>query len=157
NELTERHFDDWFEAHPEWKSPSTRRTRLASLCAAFNWASKMREGQRVIPLDHPLRGLDLTRLRNKAYHRKRTSKTGVKEQVHVFLMQNVSEEFRNVLFALRHSGGTRPGNLCKVTAQNFLETPGLWVFEEENTEEGNTVHKTYGKTHEALIVPLTVE
>jgi hypothetical protein len=157
NDLTERHIDDWFAANPTWKSPSTRMTRLASLIAAFNWASKMREGQRLVPIDHPLRALDLTRLQNKAYHRKRTSKTRVEDQVHVFMMHNVAEDFRDVLFALRHSGGTRPGNVCKVSAKNFVEDPGLWVFEEENTEEGNTVHKTYGRTHETLIVPLTQE
>src|SRR5262249_31891639 len=74
NELTERHIDAWFAAHPEWKSPTTRKTRLGSLCAAFNWASQMREGERLIPLDHPLRNLDLDRLQHKAYHRRRSSK-----------------------------------------------------------------------------------
>jgi integrase len=74
----------------------------------------------------------------------------------MFLMHNVAEDFREVLFALRHTG-TRPGNVCKVTADNFLDEPGVWVFEEQNTQEGNTVHKTYETTHEPLIVPLTPE
>lgn len=154
NELTERHIDDWFAAHPEWKSPSTRKARLGSLCAAFNWASQMREGQRIVPLDHPLRNLDFDRLQNKAYQRRRSSKARVEEQVHVFLMHNVPEDFRKILFALRHSG-TRPGNICKVTADNFHEGHGVWVFEEQNAAEGNTVHKTYEATREPLIVPLT--
>jgi integrase len=129
---------------------------LGSLCAAFNWASQRREGQRLIPFDHPLRSLDFDRLQNKAYQRRRSSKARVEEQVHHFLMHNVGEAFKKVLFALRHSG-TRPGNICKVTADNFYEDPGVWVFEEQNAEEGNTVHKTYEATHEPLIVPLTTE
>lgn len=155
NDLTERHIDKWFEANPQWKSPSTRKTRLASLTAAFNWASKLREGQRIIPLDHPLREVDLGRLKNKAYHRSRGSKTGIADNVHVFLMVNTPEDFRNFLFALRHSGGTRPGNVCKVTAEHLDEKLGVWIFEEENTQEGQTTHKTYGKTREPLVVPLT--
>jgi integrase len=156
NELTERHIDEWFAAHPEWESPSTRKTRLASLCAAFNWASQMREGQRIIPFDHPLRSLDLDRLQNKAYHRRRSSRARVEQQVHLFLLHNVQEDFRLILFALRHSA-TRPGNICKVTADNFFEDEGVWVFEEQSRQEGHTVHKTYDVTHEVLIVPLTQE
>jgi integrase len=156
NGLTERHIDNWFEAHPEWESPSTRKTRLASLCAAFNWASQMREGERIIPFDHPLRNLDLDRLQNKAYHRRRSSKARVEDQVHIFLMHNVQEDFKQVLFALRNSG-TRPGNICKVTGEHFMEDEGVWVFEEGNQQEGQTVHKTYEETHEPLVVPLTEE
>ena len=32
---------------------------------------------------------------------------------------------------------------------------GVWTFEERNRQEGQSVHKTYEKTHELLIVPLT--
>jgi hypothetical protein len=156
NDLTERHIDDWFEAHPEWRSPNTRMTRLASLTTAFNWASRLREGERLVPLDHPLRNLDLDRLRHKPYHRRRSGRTCVSEQVHVFLMNNVPADFRRVLFALRHTG-TRPGNICKVTAENFFEKHGVWVFEEQNVQEGEPVHKAYDATREALVVPLTGE
>jgi hypothetical protein len=156
SELTERHIDNWFAAHPEWESPSTRQTQLSFLCAAFNWASEVRGGERVIPYEHPLRGMDLSQMQNKAYHRRRGSSARVDEQVHIFLMHNVREDFRQVLFALRHSG-TRPGHICKVTAAHFHEDPGVWQFEEDVRQEGDTVHKTYDRTHEPVMVPLTAE
>jgi integrase len=154
NDLTEEHIDKWFAAHPEWESSSTRKTYLSSLTAAFNWASRGRKGKRLIPTDHPLHEMDLDLLTNKAYHRRRGSQTKVDDHVHVFLVNNVPEDFRQVLFALRHTG-TRPGNICKVTAANFREGPGVWVFEEDTRREGDTVHKTYDATQEALFVPLT--
>jgi integrase len=147
SELTTDHIDRWFERHPEWKSSSTRRLYLTMLISALNWAANPK--RHIIPYAHPLRDME-----DKPRRRRRSSATKVDDLTHVFALQNCHPEFRPILLALRHTG-TRPGNICKVTRRHFVEDPGVWVFEEQNTDDGDTVHKSYEATGEPLIVPLT--
>jgi integrase len=146
-ELTTDHIDRWFAQHPEWKSSGTRRVYLTLVISALNWAANPK--RHIIPYAHPLRDME-----DKPRRRRRSSATRVDDLTHIFALQNCHQHFRPILIALRHTG-TRPGNICKVTRKHFVEDPGVWVFEEQNTQEGNSVHKTYEATGEPLIVPLT--
>jgi integrase len=146
-DLKTDHIDRWFAKHPEWKSSSTRRVYLTLVISALNWAANPKRS--IISYAHPLRDME-----DKPRRRRRSSATRVDDLTHLFALQNCHPEFRPILIALRHTGA-RPGNICKVTRKHFLEDPGVWVFEEQNTAAGDTVHKTYEATGEPLIVPLT--
>jgi integrase len=144
-ELSVRHVEAWFDEHPGW-GDTTKNDYVTIVLTAFNWAAK--PTVRLIPFN-PLKGMEKPRKKSRG------GKARVDEATHRALMAGVPWDFRQVLMALRHTGGTRPSNICRVTAKHFKENPGVWIFDEHNTEPGTPIHKTFKKTGKALVVPLT--
>jgi integrase len=143
-ELSQRHIEAWFDDHKDWSS-TTRWNYLTILLAALNWAAK--PTVKLIPFN-PLRGLERPRRRSRA------GEARVDEATHQLLMSKVPWDFKQILLALRHTG-TRPSNICRVTAKNFDAEAGIWVFTEHNTAPGTSIHKTFKQTGQPLVVPLT--
>jgi integrase len=115
--------------------------------AALNYAA--RPTVKLIPFN-PMKGYE------RPHKRSRGGEARVDEAAHQTLIAHVPWDFKQVLLALRHTG-TRPSNICRVTAKTFDPDAGVWVFDEHNTEPGTPVHKMFKKTKRALIVPLTEE
>jgi integrase len=65
-----------------------------------------------------------------------------------------SPRVRDVLEVLWETG-TRPVNLARATKEHIASDGYALVFDEHNTPEGAVVHKTFKRTGEAAIVPLT--
>lgn len=86
--------------------------------------------------------------------RSRGASTLISEDDHKKLIAIVPEDLRDVLVALRNSG-TRPSNIWRATRKNFDAEQGALIFAEWNTEPGTPIHKTFRKTGESLVVPLT--
>lgn len=144
NDLSVRHVEAWFDDHPTW-SDTTKHIYVTTVLAALNWAAK--PTVKLIPFN-PLRGMERPRKRSRGGSAK------VSDEAHKALFARVPWDFQQILLVLRHTG-TRPGNICRVTAKNFNAEAGVWVFDEHNTDAGSSVHKSYKKTGRALIVPLT--
>jgi integrase len=144
-ELSMRHIEAWFDEHSAW-STTTQRDYQAIIQAALNWAASPKRGK-LLPFN-PLRGAELPPKKSRG------GEASVDEATHQALMARVPWDFKQILLALRHTG-TRPGNICRVTATHFDAEGGVWVFDQHTTEPGGKVHKTFKKTRRALIVPLT--
>jgi integrase len=144
NELSVRHVEAWFDDHPDW-SETTRWCYVTVVLAALNWAAK--PTVKLIPFN-PIKGLERPRKKSRG------GEARVSEETHKILMARVPWDFKQILMILRHTG-TRPSNICRVTARNFFSENGVWMFDASNTEPGSSVHKTFKKTGKPLIVPLT--
>lgn len=95
-ELKKGHVTTWVENHPTWRSSATRRSVLAVVLAAFNYA----EAQYDVP--NPLKGL-----KKPASHPRLDSFSEEDEKA---MYGAVEEHFRNFLFAAIHTGFARSAN-----------------------------------------------
>jgi hypothetical protein len=144
-DLSIRHIEAWFDGHPAWTS-TTKWNYQTILQAALNWAAKP-QGGKLIPYN-PIRGAERPRKKSRG------GEARVDDATHQALLEVVPWDFKQILVALRHTG-TRPGNICRVTAKNFNAQDAVWVFDEHHAEPGAKVHKTFKRTGKALIVRLT--
>ena len=145
-DLAMRHMYAWFDDHPAWSS-TTRADYMTIIQAALNWAAKPDKGK-LIPFN-PLKGAERPRKKSRG------GEARVSDATHTLLLARVPWDFKQILLVLRHTG-TRPSNICRVTARHFLPDKGLWIFDESNTDPGSSVHKTFKKTGKPLFVPLTL-
>jgi integrase len=76
------------------------------------------------------------------------------EEFQKVLIAVESERVRDVMEVLWETG-TRPVNLARATAAHIAADGRALVFDEHNTPAGAAVHKTFKRTGQALIVPLT--
>jgi integrase len=143
-EISVRHVEGWFDDHPDW-SNTTKCDYVTIILTALNWAAK--PTVRLIPFN-PLKGLEKPRKKSRG------GEARVDEATHRALIAGVPWDFQQVLLALRHTG-TRPSNICRVTARNFDAEAGVWIFDEHNSQPGTSVHKTFKRTGRPLIVSLT--
>src|SRR5262245_15789605 len=123
-DLTAFHVEQWLDQHPEWKSNTSKASYINSLMAALNWAAK--PTRRLIP-NNPLRGLEKPRTRSRG------AEALVTPEAHEAFLDHVSEDFRLILQVLRDTG-TRPGNICRVTASHCDWGEGGWWFAEETAD-----------------------
>lgn len=144
-DVTAFHVDHWLEEYPGWGS-TTQATYIAHVLAAFNWAA---EPHRRLITSNPIHGYE------KPRRRSRGAEALIPEEAHQTLLDNVPEDFALVLRVLRDTG-TRPSNVCRVTAAHCLWEEGGWWFSEETAQDG-PVHKTFEKTGEGLFVPVSEE
>lgn len=145
-DLTAFHVDRWLEAHDDEWSSTTKATYIAVVMAALNWAA---EPHRRLITANPIRGY------KKPRRRSRGAEALIPEEAHQALLDNVPEDFALVLRVLRDTG-TRPSNVCRVTAAHCDWDEGGWWFSEETAQDG-PVHKTFEKTGEGLFVPVSEE
>jgi integrase len=145
-ELSVRHVEAWYDAHPNWGS-TTKWNYVTVILASLNWAAK--PTVKLIPFN-PIRGYERPRKKSRA------GEARVDEATHLALMAKAAWDFKQILLVLRHTG-TRPSNICRATAKNFDPENGVWVFDQHTTDPETAVHKTYKKTGRALHVPLTPE
>jgi integrase len=146
-ELTPNKLRQWWAEHPTWGSSYQNHIGTA-LKAALNWAADADSG-RLIPRN-PLDGMRLPRVRSRG------ANALISAEDHQKLLAIVPEDLRDVLVALRDTG-TRPSNIWRATKKNVDTEQGALVFAEWNTEPGTPIHKTFRKTGESLVVPLTPE
>lgn len=119
--------------HQGW-GPSTARTFLASLGAAFNWA---RRTKRISV--NPLHGMDLPPTRSRA------RLCLVDGALHLRLLNICHAEMKPILNALE-STGCRPGELLGATAGAWNDQLGALVYHAESRRlEGESSHKTARK------------
>jgi integrase len=141
------HVQRWFEAHPEWKSSSTRNLAATTLRTALNWAAGANGGN-IIP-KNPLAGMNMPRMRSRG------AETIVSDQEFNYLLSLMKcEDLRDVVIVLWETG-TRPVNLARATAANLDVEQGVLVFGDWNTDPNSAVHKTFKRTGRALVVPLS--
>ncbi len=140
------HVDAWVNSHPEWNS-TTRATYISRVLAALNWAVEPHQG---LMQSNPLMKYPLPR------RRARGEEALVPEEAHDAFLDHVPDDFKTILLVLRDTG-TRPGNVCRVTATHCIWDKGGWWFAEGNVGEDGKVHKTFEKTGKGLFVPVSEE
>jgi integrase len=147
-DLSADHIETWWaECHPNW-GQSMRNLVGSVFKAGLNWAAARNRGKPLIPVN-PIRDWKLPPMK------KRSAKTVVTgEEFQKVLATVESERVRDVLEVLWESG-TRPVNLTRATAAHIATDGRALVFDEHNTPAGAAVHKTFKRTGQALIVPLT--
>jgi integrase len=131
-DLKPYHVTRWFEAHPSWNQ-STRRCALTALKRPLNWA--VEEGYLA---DSPLKKVK----KPPVLRRERVVTAGEHETITATVRDDA---FRTFLAAMRGTG-CRPGEVAKVTAEQFDADEGTWTFRR---------HKTVKKTNRPRVVYLT--
>lgn len=139
------HLTQWWKEHETW-GDSYRNLIGTAVKAALNRAAGA-EGGNLIP-KNPLAGMKLPRARSRG------AETLISQEDHLRLLAIVPEDLKQILVALRDTG-TRPSNLWRATAANLDKQQKALVFGGWNTAPGSAVHKTYLKTGQPLVVPLT--
>ena len=142
-ELTANQVDEWLAENSNW-SDTTKASYIAIIQAALNWAAE--PNRRLIPAN-PIQGY------RKPRRRSRGAETMVSQDTHDVFLDHVPEDFQIILRILRDTG-TRPGNICHVTAAHCDWENGGWWFSEANATNGK-IHKTHNKTGESLFVPVS--
>jgi integrase len=123
-DLTVDHVEAWAKTHSEW-SPSTRRTHLNSVMAAFNHCVKRKKIR-----ENPIHGLE------KPRWERRKEVIGADDERKVYDASKGA--FRSVLSALRETGA-RPSELCKAGIENYAD--GMIVLT-EHKEDGHVELRT---------------
>lgn len=137
----------WLESHPKWGS-SLKSLVGSAFKAGLNWAASRSRGRPLIPFN-PIRDWKLPTMK------KRSAKVRVsREEFERVLSVVESPRVRDVLEVLWETG-TRPINLARATAKHVAAGGDALVFDEHNTPEGASVHKTFKRTGQALQVPLS--
>lgn len=96
----------WVDTHPDW-SPSTRRTKVNHLVAAFNFCvRRKRIGE------NPIKGIE-----RPPFRRRKEMIGTVDEKT---LLDAARGPFRSILLALRDTGA-RPSELCKATVKDYRD------------------------------------
>jgi integrase len=144
-DLTPAHLRTWWAEHPTWGSSMQNMVGTA-VRTALNWAVGAESGR--LLSTNPLKGMKFPPVRSRG------ASVLITEEDHQKFLAVVPDDLRDMLLALR-STGTRPSNLWRATAKNFNEKEGILVYDGWNTEPGTSVHKTFKKTGEAMVVPLT--
>jgi integrase len=131
SELKPLHLTAWLEANPGWQA--SRRHAIIAVKRCFKWADE--EGL----IDrNPFRAV-----KKPAVGRRERILTPAEKQE---ILQTIRDRpFREFVFAL-YETGCRPSEVARVTAENFDEERGLWVFQQ---------HKARRKTGKPRIVYLT--
>lgn len=107
-ELKKGHVTTWLERHATWRSPATRRSVLAIVLAAFNYA----ETQYGVPC--PLKGLRKPAAQPRLHSLSKEDEDS--------LYGATEERFRDFLTAAIHTGLRPFCELAKLTADNVEET-----------------------------------
>jgi integrase len=125
--VRKHHVEAWIAQHPTWGQTTVwdAETRLVTL---FNWAV----AQELLTVN-TLRGI------RKPPVKSRGREALITPEDHARLMAGATPALRNVLLAL-HQSGARPGEVIRVTAQEFYPEPGLWVLAQHKT-----AHKGKGR------------
>jgi integrase len=107
-QLKKAHIETWVERHASWRSPATRRSALAIVLAAFNYAEKNHD------VPSPLKGL---------------KKPSAQPRLHSFSPQEeqavygaTDAPFRDFLFAALHTGLRPFCELARLTAEDIVQT-----------------------------------
>lgn len=147
-DLTADHVETWWaECHPRWGS-SMQNLVGAALKAGLNWAAARSRGQPLIPLN-PIRDWKLPTMK------KRSAKAVVSREEFERVLGAVKSPRVKAVLEVLWETGTRPIHLARATAAHVSPNGESLVFDEHNTPKGATVHKTFKRTGQALIVPLT--
>jgi integrase len=125
--VRKHHVEAWVGQHPTWGQTTEwdAKTRLVTL---FHWAVD----QELIP-GNPIRRI------HKPPVKSRGREALITPEDHARLMARATPALRNVLVAL-HQTGARPGEVIRVTAQEFYPEQGLWVLGQHKT-----AHKGKGR------------
>jgi integrase len=134
-DLRAAHVQEWLKGYPGW-ADATRRVAVSWVVAAFSWAAKPEN--KVIPTN-PLRGLSRPPMRSRG------ESAVMGEAVRERLREASGPALREFLFAL-HQTGTRPVNLCRVTAANVDLANRVIILER---------HKAAKRTGKVLRIPVT--
>jgi integrase len=133
--VTETHVQKWLKSErPRPWGPTTQRSAITILKAAYNWAVKSRRLS-----DNPIRHM----LKPPAQRRGRVPTPA--ERAHITGLFPPGDPFRDFLRALEESGA-RPGELMRLTAADVNLVEGVAVLSE---------HKTRGKTGRSRTIYLT--
>lgn len=136
----------WAERHPKWGS-SMRNLVGSAFKAAFAWAAAA-DGRKPLIPHSPLNGWKLPTMR------KRSAKVVVSGADFGKVLAEVgNQRVRDVLEVL-WATATRPINLARATAAHISPDGYALVYDEHNTPEGASVHKTFKRTGQALIISL---
>jgi len=107
-QLKKGHVKTWIESHPKWKSPSTHRSIIAVIQAAFNYSEENHD------IANPIKGL------------KRPASTprlhSLKKEDEEVLYKTTDQFFRDFLFAAIHTGLRPYCELAHITADDTEET-----------------------------------
>ncbi|MBL8825961.1 MAG: tyrosine-type recombinase/integrase [Planctomycetaceae bacterium] len=126
-ELKRSHIQCWIESHTGWKSPSTHRSAVAFVQAAFNYAETM------FDVASPLKGLK----RPKSEPRLQS----FSPEDETTLLGATEERFRNFLFAAIRTGLRPYCELAKLTADHVEVTPRgmLWRVCSSKTKKSRKI------------------
>lgn len=107
-QLKKTHIATWISSHPSWKSPTTHRSVITVVLAAFNYAAQNHD------LPNPLKGLKKPAARPRLY-----SLTPDEEQA---VYGAADAPFRDFLFAALHTGLRPFCELARLTTDDVVET-----------------------------------
>ena len=107
-QLKKTHIATWIGSHPSWKSPTTHRSVITVVLAAFNYAAQNHD------LPNPLKGLKKPAARPRLY-----SLTPDEEQA---VYGAADAPFRDFLFAALHTGLRPFCELARLTTDDVVET-----------------------------------
>lgn len=118
--LTHRHLKEWLAT--VGPSSTTKAIMLRSVSAALGWAVR----------EELLEFNPATKV-PKPKTRSRTEDAMISEADHRKLLDAATKEFRLVLHVL-HDSGCRPGEVCRLTAENFRPDADCFVLPEHKTD-----------------------
>lgn len=127
------HLTDFIEAHPEWKSVSTRRAKSNAIRACFNWAAR----QERIP-KNPFRSVQY------AEHERREEMPDAA----LDRLEKVSNKAFEVVLRFLRLTGCRTGELCAATWADVDLDRGVWIVQR---------HKSRRFTGKPKVVALVAE
>jgi integrase len=127
------HLTDWIEAHPAWKSVSTRRQKSNCVRAAFNWAA---QGERIDR--NPFRSVQYAEAERRP---------DLPDQTLSQIEQLANKPYETALRFLRLTG-CRLGELCNCTWHQLDLERGIWIIPK---------HKSRKRTGKAKVIALVGE
>jgi integrase len=131
------HLTDFVEAHPEWRSISTRRAKANGIRAAFNWAFRQERIAR-----NPFVNVQY------AEHERRAE---MPDDALAQLERVSSKQFEAVLRFLRLTG-CRTGELCQATWGDMDLERGIWTIERHKSRRFTGRPKVVALVTEAVAV-----
>jgi integrase len=134
-DLRAAHIHKWITAHPTW-GQSSQYSAIGWVVSALNWAAKPEN--RYITTN-PIRGM------SKPPVRSRGEEAVIDPEDHKKLYEAANPSVKQILLALQQTG-TRPSNLCRITAADCDFSNGVVTLAR---------HKTARKTGTPLKIPMT--
>ncbi|HEY2910194.1 MAG TPA: tyrosine-type recombinase/integrase [Gemmataceae bacterium] len=129
------HLTDFVQAHPEWKSVATRRSKANAIRAAFRWAMEQERIDR-----HPFAGIRFAEAERRP---------ALADDVLVDVLAVASKRYERALRFLRLTA-CRTGELCAATWADVDLDRGVWIIPRHKSR------RFTGRPKEVALVPEAV-